>query len=262
MDIGRLGFRESEMKTKIWITLAVLIWTIKGSAEPVVTEYEDLRIDWTNLRISFMGIGQAESYEQALLKAWDNGLLAARNSSRKLFEVHLGGLAESGSAAKAGSKVARTTFEVETRFGPAGEVVVFMQSLLVNAFDNGLQHRMRKENELISGGSSSKYTGILLKVSTLVEPTPVFSVKTVGGQSLYDLADVKPISFARNLMGRWLRQPSKGELLRAVGPKPLQLDVRWNGKAFLIRNAAQAAAVSAFDEIGSDAKVAILLPSA
>ena len=220
----------SAQKLNLGLVLCTLLLCCPTLAANWLEKGNGYVIDWTNMRISFSGAAKnTESYEDAVQKAWADGLIRIRDEVKALYKerVKIGSQYKLEKPEMAGSNVARNTFELKTFFGGAGDVKVDMQSLLSNAFPLA--------KSTFSSSSiphwDGKFTGVLFKVpgQQLKLPIPLMRLFDEKGNLIYGPETMTLASYNRRLMGRWLQKTTADELKRFLGSKILTLELKRMG---------------------------------
>lgn len=251
----------------ISILLAVLPFSNSVYAKPFMEKTERFEIDWGSLRIRFFGKGKPDSgkqpYSEVEKKAWNEGLLAIRDAVADYHKEHLltlnvdKSLAEQSGKA-AGDRVASSTYSYHNEYFGDGSVVVYLENSLARALKRqGINFKQEKAPPL----SGSRFSGLVIRSSAPIKPVSTYKLVDETGRVLFEATDVSKESYEKYLMGKWFVKPSRDELTRAVGPKPVSLTMTPKGPGvFEVQGFSWKEAVQDSQAILANARIAIVSP--
>ena len=251
----------------ISILLAVLPFSNSVYAKPFMEKTERFEIDWGSLRIRFFGKGKPESgkepYSEVEKKAWNEGLLAIRDAVAVYHKEHLLALNVSKTQAEqsgiaAGDRVASSTYSYHNEYFGDGSVVVYLENSLARALKRqDISFKQEKAPPL----SGSRFSGLVIRSTKPLKPVPSYKLVDETGRTLFELSDVSKESYEKLLMGKWFVNPSRDELTRAVGAKPVSLSMTPKGPGvFEVQGFSWKEAIQDSRAILANARIAIVSP--
>ena len=200
-------------------------------SKSLIEKTERMEVDWGRLKIRFYGKArpesESESYSEIEKRAWNEGLLEIKNlvADFHLSQFSYLNLSESitkANALAAGERIATSTYSYKNQYGADGEVVVFLENSLSKALRrNDLP--LKSSNE--QNSSSSVFSGLVIRLKEKVSPKANYVLVDESGRVLFDVNDVSKEAYEKSLMGRWFVEPTRDELIGAVGKKPVSLEV-------------------------------------
>lgn len=259
------------MKIPGWwkfITLiAVTCFYDNAASRTLVEQYQRMEIDWGRLRIRFWGVAEeqnseASDYGVLVEKALIDGIGAIKEIVTTYHKEHLlkdqvEETIANHSAMLAGDLVAKTTYAYHTEYYSEGGVKIYLENLLARALSRG--------DLLLKSGSDTdvgeaKFSGLVLRSDNYIKPRASYRIADETGKLLYSIKDVYKGSYQKNLMGRWLVDPTRDELVRVVGSQPLSIQFT-EGKNgdFIVPGKAWDQFVAENKPILSQAKIALVV---
>lgn len=265
--ISAFSLRVSKVSQLVSILSAVLIFSSSVYAKPFVEKTERFEIDWGSLRIRFIGKASPESekeaYSEVEKKAWNEGLLAIRDAVSEYHKNQLLALnmdkkkaEESGQAA--GDRVASSTYSYHNEYFGDGSVVVYLENSLARALKRkDISFKQEKAPSL----AESRFSGLVLRSTKPLTPVSSYQLVDETGRVLFKVDQVSKEAYEKYLMGKWFVDPSREELTRAVGPKPVSLPITPKGPGvFEVQGFSWKEAIQDSKAILANARIAIVSP--
>ena len=253
----------------IIIALFFMVMTNGLEAKSLVKRYDNLEIDWGRMKIRFSGVAKSDdststSYSKLVDQALTNGIVQGKES---VIGFHKFSLLAAGiqpdkaslSATEAGELVARSTYAYRTEFFADGSVKVHLENSLVKALSQ--EDVSFSPSVQIVDENGGRFSGLVLRASSSIEPRARYRVVDETGKLLFQVSDVDRKSYNKNLMGRWLVEPNRSELLAIVGSQPLSVDF-WEDRAgqFVVLGQAWSQLAKEGKRLLRGARIAIVVP--
>ncbi len=264
--------------TKWGIILAVgfsCVQTSRLVAEPVIEKLGGVDLDWGDLKIKFSGLFKPSSqeaqapatYSEAEREALTNGL---RQVKPKIIEVYneqlkLQGLSRAidGVAAESSELLNRDECAYESSFYKDGSVRVHIESSLARLFARENMAFLKK----VKTGSDdlkkdSRFSGLVLRLDKVVKPVASYEVLDNSGMRLFSMQNIQRDAYEKRLMGRWLLDPQRDELIKYVGKKPVSIQLKVVGpNRFVVQKGVWLDALQDSQGLLSEAKIIIVPPN-
>ena len=251
----------------ISILLTLALFSNSVYAKPFMEKTERFEIDWGSLRIRFFGKGKPqagnEPYSEVEKKAWNEGLLAIRDAVAAYHKDHLLALNVDQSLAEksgqaAGDRVASSTYSYHNAYFGDGSVVVYLENSLARALKRqDISFKQEKAPSL----SGSRFSGLVIRSTKPLKPVSNYKLVDETGRVLFEVTDVSKESYEKYLMGKWFVNPSRDELTRAVGQKPVSLAMTPKGPGvFEVQGFSWKEAIQDSKAILANARIAIVSP--
>ncbi len=239
-------------------------------ADPVVQQIDRLELDWGNLKVRFFGTYKPESGSESLAyadiekRAVSEGLVYAQD---KLTEIHRDALKRQGvsseladrSAVQAGEAVTHYTYPYQTSFFNDGSVRVSLESNLAKALarrdGNFAKDALEKRKE-------PRFSGLILRLDKAIKPVARYQVVDQSGIHLFGVESMTREAYEKNLMGHWLVEPQREELMKYVGAKPVSIQVKVIGEdRFMVQKGAWTDALQDSGLLLGEGRIALVLPN-
>ena len=237
-------------------------------AKPFVEKSGRFEWNWSTMKLRFYGESSTpdsnEPFANIRQKAWQEGLLSAKSGVAEFHKNHLLGLGvdpvladQSGQVA--GNRTSTATWSLRSEYFSDGSVRIHMESSLPRALHK--QDLIFSNQKPESPPEPPPFTGLVLRSTKAVSPKAYYKLVDESGVVLFSAKDVSKESYEKNLMGRWFIQPERYELTRAVGSRPVSLEVTplKNGD-FRIQRSAWEKAMKESRSLLQEARVAIAIP--
>lgn len=258
------------MRAPILLALAQGLFSASAFAASVVETTDRLEVNWSTLRVRFYGEATTgatdiagDGLKSAEKRAWHDGLSYVSDAVRNLnISANEGYVASPEKlteyAREAASQVSKATSSYNTTYFADGTVRVHLESVLPKALEAaGLRFRQKEA----LAPAMTQFTGVVLKTDKTVKPRALYQVVDETGAVLYDVHDMAEEAYKRNLMGRWFKRPSSGELAEAVGKNPLTLEAKaLDGGKFQVRRDSWEKALEGHKALLVNGTVAVALP--
>jgi hypothetical protein len=165
------------------------------------------------------------------------------------------GLAQQ-SAEKAGEFVFRTSQMRDTEFYLDRQVRVLLENSLPKVLFRGDLLLKNKSFSL----EKEQFTGLILRATGAPKPRAFYRITDETGKTLYSIKDVFKTSYQERLMGRWFLEPTREELLQAVGPQPISITFEEvQGGAFGVSGSAWDQFASKNKKILAESRIAVVI---
>lgn len=254
----------------IKLLMGLVAYALSASAAfagQVVDSNDRMEINWSTLKIRFYGEASlsdsdTEAYKAAEKKAWHDGLSYASEAVRNLnVSVNEGVVASpdklTEDARKAAKQVSTSTSSYNTTYFGDGHVRVHLESTLPKALEtSGIRFRQKDPSE----PAMTQYSGLVLKADKATRPRPIYQVVDEAGTVLYDVKDMAEEAYRKNLMGRWFKRPTPGELGEAAGKNPVQLAAEVREGRFVVSRTEWDKALEGHRSLLVNGQVVIALP--
>lgn len=206
-----------------------------AEAAQVVENFEDLKINWSKHRIWFLGSANREEKDQNFgdveERALQQGLFLALEQVAKLYDSVYQKTPESQqfgqpsvAGQSAGNRVTSATYSRKNEYLATGGVRLHLGSSLANALL--ADHILFSESNLSHQASEVDVgTGVVFDCRGVCSPRPVYQVIDEQQKVVYRPSHVGRQFFAENLMGRWFKDPTPGEIRSYVGSNPIHVRV-------------------------------------
>ena len=199
--------------------LLLLLSIAQIAAVPVVSEHYGVRLHWSRLRFHYTSASKANTYVNLEQKAWHTGIAHLQAAVFSLYQQQQLAAAH---AALAIEQTARNLRLQQTIFYPQHQAQVEVEGMLTHLFP---QENFQL-NTKIHPQTTTRNSGLILRVSQPFAPQAVYEVHSQQQQQLFSSKDVNASAFAKNLMGRFFAKATARELQRYVGKNPHTLRVR------------------------------------
>lgn len=245
----------------------LVFFPLTAIASPIIEIDDRLEINWSTLRIRFYGqafCSEADGgYKVAEKKAWQDGISYLQEAIRRL-NTRTGSNQTNSEKPKANelkealSAAVKSTSSYNTTYFADGTVRVILENQLPRSLVKGGVRFRQKEP---SAFASLQYTGLGLRLSKGVKPSPQYMILDENGAVLFEVQDMAEEAYHRNLMGRWIQRPSSVELSEIIGNNPAMLDaiVLGDGK-FQVERAQWDAALEGHRTLLVNGIVALIQP--
>ncbi len=255
------------MVIRFLMSLLVAVFAGSAFAGQVVDATDRMEINWSTLKIRFYGEAvlndsDSDAYKSAERKAWHDGLTYASEAVRNLNVSVNEGLVASPDkltedARKAAKQVSTSTSSYNTTYFGDGHVRVHLESTLPKALEtSGIRFRQKDPSE----PAMTQFTGIVLKADKATKPKPIYQVVDESGAVVFDVKDMAEEAYRKNLMGRWFKRPTAGELGEAAGKNPVQLEAEVQDGRFVVSRASWDKALEGHRSLLVNGLVVIALP--
>ena len=237
-----------------------------SKAERIIETQDALEIDWSAAKIrqksQVVAKDKTFSWKSLDQQAKVDGIVSLRE---QVFDLHRHEAMQSGYIENEASKFATaaakmvetTTWIVKTEYSTEGRLTHLMENRLSRA----LKHE-KMEFSAETEAAESPFTGLIFRLTTKTQPTGVYKILDESGNVLMDTKSVKQIAFDERLMGKWFKSPSRQEITRTLGRRPLSVEVDVVSKGvFKIPSGRWADAVKGHESLIQNSKIIIALPS-
>ena len=255
-------------KTLIFVIAALILTNRSLYSKSFVEKTERMEIDWGRLKVKFYGKAgpdtkdtEIESFAEVEKKAWNEGLLTIRDLISDYHAKHYISLkvdkdiaVENGNTA--GDRVASSTYSYHNQYFADGAVVVYLENSLAKALRRDDLALKSKETQEIG-----QFSGLVIRAKKKVQPKANYILVDETGRILFKVTDVALEAYKKSLMGRWFINPTREELISAVGSKPvsLEMDIKEDG-VFIVPGNSWNEATQDSKTILSQARIAFALP--
>lgn len=237
-------------------------------AEKVVEHQGTLEIDWSAAKIrqsSRVASSKSDfSWQDLDLDARRQGLTYLKNRVIELNRTisTQAGMVEMTAleqAKKAGNLVETTTWLKNTEYHSGGS--------LTHHFENRLSRAILREGlnflDEKTQAKESPFTGLVFRLKNQGSPTGFYKIIDENSRVLMDLSHIHRSAFDERLMGRWYREPSRQEVSRSVGRRPLSVEVEFVSAGVLRMPAGRwRDAIANHERLVQEARIMIALPAA
>lgn len=263
--------------TKWGVILAVGLGCAQSSrvlAEPLVEKLGGVDLDWGNLKIKFSGLfkpstqegGSPMNYSEGEREALANALRAAKGKIIDTYNEQLKaqGLSRAieGAVAESSEVLSRNDCTYESSFYKDGSVRVHVESSLAKllARENmAFLKKAKAEGENLK--KDSRFSGLVLRLDKMVKPVASYEVVDHSGMRLFSMQNIQRDAYEQRLMGRWLLDPQRDELIKYVGKKPVSIQLKVIGpNRFVVQKGVWLDALQDSQGLLSEAKI-IIVPS-
>ncbi len=238
-------------------------------ATPIVEQMEGVELDWSNLTLRFTTSYTPHSKEELLSSnekiqiAFDDALKSARGVFSKIHkEIFLKqGLSPDlveQSNFLAVEEATKTTRIYKISYYKDGGIKLFLESYLpkILARDD-LSHKQYKEDSK----NPSRFSGIILRLDKNVQASARYEIVDSTGVVLFEDKSLTRTAYKDHLMGHWLLDPQREELVTFVGKKPISVQLKVLApNRFLIQKKVWMDAIQDNFPVLSEGKIAIALP--
>lgn len=214
---------------KFLVCLILAIFVAPQASWALDTSYERIELRWDSMRIRFFGfsksVGTIKETELAAIKEGISYVAEA------LPAIRLAVLDESlvGDTKRVVTDVTQTTYTYSRTYYSDGSVRVDLESSLAKALaPSGLD--LTKEVP----SNPSENSGLIIQISSGMDPKMTFEIQDENGESLYRLKDVAAREFEKNFMGRFFPKSNTKKLAYFVGKNPLSLAGEVKGDRIIV----------------------------
>ena len=203
------------------LMLILLFYSTRLVAEQVISEYGEVRLNWSQLRLEFTGTGSGGKFAELENLAWQDGWQRLKRVLPQIYAQHYPAARDVSTQALA--DVFRHLYLRETVFSQQRWVRISFSSTLTQVFSAAAT--AANTNRVVQWGKGHN-SGVILQAVRSFPPRAVYEIRGRSGRRYFDVSMVQQKHFQRGLMGRYFRQPRAAQLARYVGRKPQQLAVR------------------------------------
>lgn len=232
-------------------TLLVLALTLSAQAKPLIVQYNDFEIDWSNLKVRFTGANSpndnADKQPYNSLKALAQGLATVMPSIKSFYEAEYDGLSPQARAKhalandkdnSAAKRIEASTYIVKSDLFQDGSINLSLESNLTTALVGIPQTANHKRSVLLA--QKAGFTGLVFLCPQNTSPSAWYQIFDPSKTQTLSLDDVKPEAFQKDLMGRFFSDLSPLERSRYSGQNPLIISLKQERpKTFVTENYAE-----------------------
>lgn len=203
------------------LVVILLFYSTRLVAEQVVTTYGEVQLNWSQLRLEFIGTGSGGKFAALKNLAWQDGWQNLKQALPQIYAQHYP--AATHAPTQAVADVFRHLHLQKTVFSQQRWVRIIFSSTLPHVFSAAVTAANVNRAVQLGKGRNS---GVILRAMRNFPPRAVYEIRGRSGRRYFDVSMVQQKYFQRGLMGRYFRNLTAAQLERYVGRKPQQLAVR------------------------------------
>ena len=202
--------------------LLLLCSYLQLAAQPVITEYEGIRLDWSQLQLRFSGRATGTRWATLEQAAWQNGFQQLKRSLPQIYANHHPTATAAGTLQQRATRVFRHLQLQQTTFFSDWRAQLDFSSLLPIVFTTPVRVGTMVSKTL----PRPRHSGLILRAQQAFPPRAVYTIWGNNGQRYFDISMVQEKHFHRTLMGRYFHSATASQLVRYIGHRPQELAVR------------------------------------
>ena len=203
------------------LVVILLCYSTPLAAAQVVTTYDKVRLNWSQLRLEFTGTGNGGKFAELENLAWQDGWQRLKRVLPRIYAQHYP--TATGTTTQAVADVFRHLHLRETVFSQQRWVRITFSSTLPHVFSPAITAASANS---VGQLGTARNSGVILRAVRSFPPRAVYEIRGRSGRRYFDVSMVQQKHFQRGLMGRYFRNLTAAQLVRYVGRKPQQLLVR------------------------------------
>ncbi len=201
-------------------------WASSLIAAPLVEEFGDLKVDWSNQSLQFTGTSAAstsQDWKTAERLATDAAREAVSKAAESLFIERQAALDQKQldpQMLQTKQRLKSATFSRRNEYGSDGSLRVNLETRMARLFV--LDGLTGESAPLPKDGP----TGVIFRVKGNTKPQAVYTLKEQSEGTLLSPLQINKTAYQKNLMGRWYKTPlTAEEQKKSAGQAPLTIDV-------------------------------------